>query len=99
MPIGRLFVYNETKGYGFITQENNGKNVFVHASELAKARIPLSASISLAGLMLEYEIGLGNNNKKQALNIKVVGNHKLSGDRLKEAKLEQTTVNFLEENL
>jgi cold shock CspA family protein len=74
MPIGRLFTYNVAKGYGFITNGNNEKDMFVHANELAKAGIELSANISLLGLMLEYEVGLGKNNKKQALNIKVVNN-------------------------
>ncbi len=91
MPTGRLFTYNSTKGYGFITHGNNEKDVFVHASELAKAGIELSANISLAGLVLEYQIDLGKNNKKQALNIKVVDNGKVYGNRcLKEATLETT---------
>ena len=77
MPIGRLFTYNTAKGYGFINHGNNEKDVFVHASELSKAGIELTANISLAGLMLEYEIGLGKHNKKQALNIKVVDNDKI----------------------
>lgn len=33
--------------------------MFVHASELSKAGIELSANISLSGLVLDYEIGLG----------------------------------------
>ena len=77
MPIGRLITYNAIKGYGFITLGNNEKDVFVHASELTKAGIELSSTISLAGLILEYEIGLGKNKKKQATNIKVVDSIKI----------------------
>jgi hypothetical protein len=36
------------------------------------AGIEPSAKISLAGLTLEYTIGFGRNNKKQATNIKVI---------------------------
>lgn len=93
MPTGRLFTYNATKGYGFITHGNNEKDMFVHASELTKAGIELSANISLAGLMLKYEIGLGKNNKKQALKIKVIDNGKTCGNRRpKEATTDQITV-------
>lgn len=93
MPTGRLFTYNATKGYGFITHGNNEKDVFVHASELAKAGIELSANISLAGLMLEYEIGLGENHKKQALKIKVVDSGKVrANSHLNESTLDQTTL-------
>jgi len=72
MPIGRLLIYNEAKGYGFITHGNGEKDAFVHVSELLRAGIESSAKISLAGLTLEYTIGFGRNNKKQATNIKVI---------------------------
>lgn len=75
MPVGKLFTYNSSKGYGFITHGNNDKDVFVHASELAKAGIELSVKTSLAGLTLYYDVGLGKNNKKQAINIKVIKNN------------------------
>lgn len=90
MPTGRLFTYNAAKGYGVITHGNNEKDVFAHASELAKAGIELSANTSLAGLVLQYEIGLGKNNKKQALKIKVIDNRKVCGNHSpKEATPDQ----------
>ena len=72
MPIGKLLVYNDAKGYGFISHGNGEKDAFVHASELLKAGIEPSAKISLAGLTLEYTMGIGKNNKKQATNIKII---------------------------
>ena len=72
MPIGKLLVYNDAKGYGFISHSYGEKDTFVHASELLKAGIEPSAKISLAGLTLEYTMGIGKNNKKQATNIKIV---------------------------
>lgn len=93
MPIGRLLTYNSTKGYGFITLGNNEKDVFVHATELAKAGIKISANMNLADLMLEYSIGLGKHNKKQALNIKVIDN-KITNINIpsKKTMLNKTTV-------
>jgi cold shock CspA family protein len=72
MPIGKLLIYNDAKGYGFITHGNGDKDAFVYVSELLKAGIEPSAKISLADLTLEYTIGFGRNNKKQATNIKVI---------------------------
>ncbi|MDO6470855.1 cold-shock protein [Maribacter sp. 1_MG-2023] len=32
--IGTVKFYNESKGYGFITNEETGKDIFVHATSL-----------------------------------------------------------------
>ena len=72
MAVGKLLIYDPTKGYGFISQGNGDKDVFVHARELAKAGIELAGNARSTGLILEYEGGLGKNNKKQAVNIKLV---------------------------
>ena len=77
MPIGKLFVYNADKGYGFITHGNGEKDAFVHVSELLKAGINPSGNTRLTGLTLEYTIGFGKNNKKQATNIKVIDQGKI----------------------
>ena len=87
MPIGKLLTYDVKKGYGFITLGNNEKDVFVHATELAKADIKISANMNLADLMLEYSIGLGKHNKKQALNIKIIDNNKICSNHHLQEKL------------
>ena len=71
MAIGKFIIYDPVKGYGFISQGNGDKDVFVHARELVKAGIEISGGARLTGLILDYEVGLGKNNKKQAINIKL----------------------------
>ncbi len=34
MPIGTVKFFNDSKGFGFITQEDNKKDIFVHVSGL-----------------------------------------------------------------
>ena len=34
MPEGTIKFFNESKGFGFITPSNGGKDVFVHSSDL-----------------------------------------------------------------
>ena len=49
---GRLTFYNETKGYGFITEEVTGQSVFVHVNEFRDDIIK--------GDRVTFEIGKGD---------------------------------------
>tara|TARA_B100002051_G_scaffold257501_1_gene274960 strand:+ start:561 stop:764 length:204 start_codon:yes stop_codon:yes gene_type:complete len=39
MPSGRVRWFNSKKGYGFITDEENNKDVFLHVSSLEKSKL------------------------------------------------------------
>jgi len=39
MATGTVKWYNDQKGYGFIQPDNGGRDVFVHATALERARI------------------------------------------------------------
>ena len=67
MTTGKIKWFNPTKGYGFIEQE--GKDVFLHASALEKAGIETLKE----GEEIEFDIG-ENKGKENAINIKKVGN-------------------------
>ncbi len=41
MPEGIVKFYNTQKGYGFIQPNDGGKDVFVHATALERAGIPM----------------------------------------------------------
>ena len=53
MEKGKLKWYNPVKGFGFITPEKGGKDIFVHVSQFKKAGI----TDILEGIQLEYQLG------------------------------------------
>jgi CspA family cold shock protein len=65
---GTVKWFNPTKGYGFITPENGGSDVFVHISAVEKAGLK---SLN-ENQKVEYEIQ-ENRGKAAATNLKVVG--------------------------
>ena len=63
MATGTVKWFNEEKGFGFITPDDGGKDLFVHHSETSS---PLSD-----GQKVEYEVGEGRKGPC-ATNVKVV---------------------------
>jgi CspA family cold shock protein len=65
MSIGKVKWFNSKKGYGFITDDETEKDIFLHVSSLEDSRLKLLKE----GQKLEFEIK-EENNKLQAINLK-----------------------------
>lgn len=52
MPTGTVKWFNSTKGYGFITPDDGGKDVFVHISAVTQAGMSKLAE----GQKVSYEV-------------------------------------------
>ncbi|MBL6991445.1 MAG: cold-shock protein [Bacteriovoracaceae bacterium] len=52
MSTGTVKFFNETKGFGFITPDDGGKDLFVHASGIEQGQLN-------DGDKVDYEIGEG----------------------------------------
>ena len=68
METGIVKWFNKTKGYGFISPENGGNDIFIHISELLKSGIDDLND----GQKVSFDIEQGNNNKSHAVNVKTI---------------------------
>lgn len=78
MPSGRVKVFHTDKSFGFIVDDENGKNVYIHADD-APAELK-------AGDLVEFELG-DEDEKPRARAVKVTrasGNGQLIGQVLTE---------------
>ena len=64
---GKIKWFNPRKGYGFIQNEKEGKDIFLHVSALEKAGIDTLQE----GEAVSFEIG-ENRGKDTAINIKKI---------------------------
>ena len=64
---GKIKWFNPTKGYGFIENDEEGKDTFLHVSALVQAGIDTLEE----GEAVSFEIG-ENRGKKTAINIKKI---------------------------
>ena len=64
MQTGKVKFFNAGKGFGFITPDDGGKDVFVHATDIGGAQLN-------EGDKVEFEVGQGKKGP-QANNVKVI---------------------------
>jgi len=67
MAIGRVKWFNEAKGYGFIEQENGGRDVFVHYSAIQGEGFKTLAE----GQQVEFDIVEGEKGPQAANVVKL----------------------------
>ena len=65
MSTGTVKWFNDAKGYGFITPDEGGEDLFVHHSEI---KVEGRASLN-EGQKVEYEIGKGEKDRPCATNV------------------------------
>ncbi len=68
MTTGTVKWFNATKGYGFISPDEGGKDAFVHISAVQGAGLPGLNE----GQRVEYELQAGHNGKSSAENLSIV---------------------------
>jgi len=59
MPIGKVKWFSVSKGYGFITPDDGGDDLFLHLTKVQEANLPTLE----AGTSLQYSIGTRNGKK------------------------------------
>ena len=65
MPSGKVKWFNSKKGYGFITEEETNRDIFLHVSALEESKLRILKEEQ----KLEFEIK-NEKNKLQAIKIK-----------------------------
>ena len=65
MPTGKVKWFNSKKGYGFITEDETEKDIFLHVSALEESKLKILKEEQ----QLEFEIK-EENNKLQAINLR-----------------------------
>ena len=65
MAIGTVKWFNDSKGFGFITPDGGGEDLFAHFSAINMAGFKTLKE----GQRVSFEITAGNKGKKQASNI------------------------------
>lgn len=67
MNNGTVKFYNSTKGFGFITPDEGGKDAFVHVSAVERAGL---SSLD-DGQKLSYDVEAGRDGRESAVNLRL----------------------------
>jgi len=65
MITGTVKFFNSTKGFGFISPDDGGKDAFLHISALERAGISTVAD----GQKVTYELERGRDGRESAINV------------------------------
>ena len=65
MPSGKIKWFNAKKGYGFITDDETNKDIFLHVSSLEESKLRVLKEEQKIKFDIKEE-----KNKRQAINIK-----------------------------
>ncbi len=68
MPTGKVKWFNDAKGFGFITPDGGGEDLFAHFSAIQSSGFKTLKE----GQAVSFDITDGNKGKKQAGNIKPI---------------------------
>jgi CspA family cold shock protein len=66
MPTGTLKWYNPEKGFGFMTPDDGGADVFVHVSAVE----PAGHGDPLEGDRISYDLDKGRDGRASAINLR-----------------------------
>jgi CspA family cold shock protein len=72
MPHGKIKWFHVTKGYGFISPDDDGADVFLHFSQLEKLNIVPKNRWDVEGMSLKYDIKLDPKGRRVADNISIM---------------------------
>lgn len=84
---GTVKFFNKVKGWGFITDED-GKDVFVHWTNIVMNKFRYLDEDDI----VDFELGVGNDGRQQAINVTPVLTTKMIKDSLKEDNLHMVTM-------
>ena len=66
---GTVKFFNQAKGYGFVSPENNGKDVFVHVTAVQRSGIPELSE----GMKISFEVQPDKRGRgPQAVNLQLI---------------------------
>lgn len=66
---GTVKFFNQAKGYGFVSPENSGKDVFVHVTAVQKSGIPELSE----GMKISFEVQADKRGRgPQAVNLQLI---------------------------
>lgn len=80
--------FNAQKGYGFLTDSETKEDVFCHYQQIQMDGFKALNEDD----MVEYELGTGNNDRQQAINVQPILTRKMIEDSLKEENLYVQTI-------